>query len=309
MTGVKREAAIALGVFDAIHLGHARIIAATEEPARCRGLRRLVVTFDPHPRALLTGVAPSKLTTLEERARLVASLGSGDLAPELVVLPFTQELSETSARDFAASLKNDFGAGLVVIGENFRFGRGREGDGEVLGKLGTELGFDARTVPLASEGAEVISSTRIRSLLEEGNVAMAARLLGRSYAVTGVVVHGRARGRTIGFPTANLGGIETLIPKDGVYAGWVETEAKTFGAVVNVGKRPTVGSDLARTVEAHLFDFDEDLYDKTLKLSFSERIRDERKFGSFDALKAQISEDAKAARGIALRGAGFQLKP
>ena len=294
-----RDTAIALGAFDAIHLGHQRIIEETNAPAARGNLRRLVVTFEPHPRGVLGGEAPARLTTVEERARLVALLGEGPLAPSLHVLRFDEALANTTARDFAKMLRDDLRVRFIVIGENFHFGRGREGDCRRLAEFGAELGFEVVTLGLEASHGETISSSRIRALLQAGDVRGARELLGRSYALNGVVEHGLERGRTIGYPTANLGTIETLLPKDGVYSARVVLETqRAFGAVVNIGMRPTVASGLARTVEAHLFGFNEDLYGRPLRLEFVTRIRDEQKFESFDALKAQIDEDAARARAI-----------
>ena len=224
-------------------------------------------------------------------------------APELsiVVEPFTPELAAMSARAFVEELLiGSLGAKIVVVGENFRFGRGREGDLALLGALGHELGFDARALDLVGDDQGPYSSSRIRAAIRTGDLAEAERLLGRPHAVSGVVMAGAGRGRTIGVPTANLRDVEEAVPADGVYACLVDhvladgTARRLASGVANIGARPTVDEGFA--VEVHLFDFDRDIYGERLRLHLVSRLRDVKRFESLEALKHQIQKDMTLAR-------------
>jgi riboflavin kinase/FMN adenylyltransferase len=271
--------AVALGTFDGVHLGHRRVIAAALAAARTAGLTSTVVTFDPHPRAVL-GNQVDLLTTLARRLELIEALG----VEETLVVPFTLELAQRSPEAFAADFLRGIGAEVVLAGPNFRFGRGRAGDLELLRRLG----FDARPVPLA----EGISSTDVRRFLRAGEVEAAARALGRAPEVDGIVVAGDARGGTLGFPTANLR-VEpgVLVPAYGIYAG----AARGARAAISIGTNPHYGGD-ERRVEAFLLDFEGDLYGQRLVLELWRRLRDERAFASEDELVAQIARDVEETR-------------
>jgi riboflavin kinase/FMN adenylyltransferase len=291
------EPALTVGNFDGVHLGHQSLAAETVRQARERSGTAVALTFDPHPsRVLSPDRAPSTLMTLDQREEALAALGIDRLA----VLPFTLELSRQSAADFARKVLRDaVGARVVVVGEGFRFGRGREGDLAALAGLGRALGFAVvGTAPVIHEGAP-ISSTRIREALARGAVAPARRLLGRRFFVDGTVVSGQGRGRTIGLPTANLAVVNETLPARGVYAGWcrelADGGAARHRAVVNIGHRPTFGAG-ALSVEAHLLDFEGDLYGRGLRVEFEERLREERAFDGPEALLRQVRDDIGRAR-------------
>lgn len=294
--GARQDAAfavVAIGNFDGVHLGHRKVLEQARAIAVERGLRCVVLTFDPHPRQVLGGNAPPALTTLEERVRLLQAC-----VDEVVVEPFTQALASWSPERFVEDLLvGRLRARAVVVGENFRFGQKRAGDFTVLRALGEKLGFEAVAAHVAGDAQGPYSSTRVRRALEEGDVADATHVLGRRYVLTGVVERGDALGRTIGFPTANLGGIGEMLPKHGVYAVFVDVDGARLPGVMNVGVRPTVGG-LSLRVEVHVLDFTGDLYGKKLRVALVERLRDEQKFDGIDALKAQIARDVARGRSV-----------
>jgi len=266
---------VAVGTFDGVHRGHLRVI----EAARKDGLRTSVVTFDPHPRAVLGGQV-ELLTTLERRLELFADAGVDDV----LVLPFDEELAALSPVDFAEQMLRGIGAETIAAGETFRFGRGREGDLDLLERLG----LDVRRVPLV----ENVSSSRVRELLHAGEPEGAALLLGRPPEVEGIVVRGDGRGRELGFPTANLDvPKELLVPPDGVYAGW----ALDRRAAVSIGTNPHFDG-VGRRVEAHLLDFDGDLYGQRLVVQIWGPIREQRRFDSLEELVAAIGDDVERTR-------------
>jgi riboflavin kinase / FMN adenylyltransferase len=291
------EPAVTVGNFDGVHLGHQSLAAETVRQARARLGTAVALTFDPHPsRVLSPDRAPSTLMTLDQREAALAALGIDRVA----VLPFTFELSRESAADFARKVLRDaVGARVVVVGEGFRFGRGREGDLTGLTRLGRSLGFEVvGTAPVIHEGAP-ISSTRIREALARGSVSAARRMLGGRFFVDGTVVRGLGRGRTIGLPTANLAVVNETLPARGVYAGFCRelpaSGAPRRPAVVNIGHRPTFGAG-ALSVEAHLLDFEGDLYGRALRVEFEERLREERAFDGPAALVRQVQDDIGRAR-------------
>jgi riboflavin kinase/FMN adenylyltransferase len=276
MNGLERKPrAVAIGTFDGVHLGHQRVIRAAVDS----GLAPTVVTFDPHPREVL-GNRVELLTTPQRRVELIRRLGVEDV----LVLEFTPELAAWPAEDFAERILRAIGAELVVAGEGFRFGHGRNGD---LGVL-RELGFDAHDVPVL----EGVSSSEIRRLVAAGEMEAAAALLGRPPEVDGLVVSGDARGGTLGFPTANLS-VERalLVPAYGIYAG----AAGEHRAAVSIGTNPHYGGE-ERRVEAFLLDFEGDLYGRRLVVELWHRIRDEQAFESEAALVEQIARDVEATR-------------
>ena len=271
--------AVAIGSFDGVHLGHRRVL----EAARSAGLRLGVVTFDPHPRAVLGG-AVELLTTPERRLELLAAAGVEDV----LVLRFDERLAGLSAEEFAEGVLRAAGAEVVTAGDTFRFGRGRAGD---LGLL-ERLGFDVRRVPLV----ENISSSHIRRLLHTGDIASAARLLGRPPEVEGIVVRGDARGRALGFPTANLDvQADLLVPPDGVYAG----AALGRRAAISIGTNPHFGGH-ERRVEAHLLDFDEDIYGSRLVVELWQPLRGQATFATLEELVATIAADVERTRSAEL---------
>jgi riboflavin kinase / FMN adenylyltransferase len=269
------ERAVAVGTFDGVHLGHRRVVDAT----KATGLRSTILTFDPHPRLVL-GYEVQLLTSFERRVELL-----GELEPdELFAVEFSPELSRREPEDFIEEVLVPLGTGIVVAGEGFRFGAGRRGDLELL----RQAGFEVRPVPLV----ERISSSRIRELVREGNVAQAAGLLGRPFEVEGLVVAGDQRGGTLGFPTANLApDPHALVPAYGIYAG----AALGRRAAVSIGVNPHYGGS-ERRIEAFLLEFAGDLYGRRLRLELWQRLRDERAFASEQELIEQIALDVEAVR-------------
>jgi riboflavin kinase/FMN adenylyltransferase len=292
-----RGVVVALGNFDGVHLGHQAVLQRAVEEGRRRGVRVVAATFDPHPRTVLVpGSEPRLLTTLELRREALMRYG----ADEVRVIRFNEELSRRSPEEFVRDvLIGEIGAGAVVVGENFRFGYRAAGDVGDLGRLRGGFGGEAYAVPVRSElGETPISSTRIRALVGGGEVVEAARLLGRHYVLRGEVVVGDRRGRSIGFPTANvLPDRALVVPARGVYAGFVRVGKGRHAACTNIGVAPTFARGKSR-VEAHLLDFGGDLYGRVVDVSFVRRIRQEKRFSGVEELKEQIARDVEAARRI-----------
>jgi len=298
------NAVVTSGTFDGVHLGHQKILRRLLEVGQqCNG-PSVVITFWPHPRLVL-GPPPSHpemlelrlLNTLEER---VAKLGEFGI-DYLVIIPFTRKFAQLTSEEFIQQvLQQTVGTQKLVIGYDHRFGRNREGSFEYLCQHADRYGMQVEEISREDVEAVGVSSTRIRRALTEGSdVATANGYLGYAYPFTGTVVRGQQLGRTIGYPTANIRCAEPLklVPARGVYAVRATTTTGTvYPAMLNIGVRPTVGGDLAETVEAHLLDFDGDLYEQPLTVEFVTRLRDEQKFAGLDALKAQLALDATAAR-------------
>ena len=297
-----RPAVVTIGNFDGVHRGHQALVKAARDRAALRHEVCLALTFDPHPAAVLNPQRPPRcLMTVSQKAELLCALGIDVLA----VLPFTHALASLTPGDFAAViLSGALGARAVVVGEGFRFGKSRAGDVAKLQGLGRDLGFDVVAVPAVLQDGGRVSSTRVRESLLAGDVTAAAALLGRPYFVEGKVVRGDGRGRTLGIPTANRAVENEILPKEGVYAAEVALSAGELPrpAVVNLGRRPTFGGGGPTTTEAHLLDFNDDLYDQRLRVSFVARLRDERAFSGPEALRAQIQEDVRAARRVLAQG-------
>jgi len=254
------------------------------------------LTFDPHPANVLAGRAIRMLSTPEERADLLASLG----VDAVITHPFDRTTAELTAHDFMSRLKDCLGLSHLLIGYDFALGKGREGNAGRLAELGRELGYSVDVVSAVSDESGVISSTEIRKLVAVGNVTEAAKLLGRNYTLAGPVVHGDGRGRKINIPTANIYYPESkLIPAHGIYACWAHVGGERVMAATNIGINPTFTPDKrTANVEAHLLDFNRDLYDQHVTLEFIQRLRDELKFGSVDALLTQIHADIAKTRQI-----------
>jgi len=289
---------VTIGSFDGIHRGHQHLIGSMVESAHRAGRSAVAITFDPHPGALLGRRPVATLSTIEERAALLAELRLDMLA----VLRFTSTLAGTSAAHFIDELRCHLGMAELWAGPDFALGHRRKGDISYLQQLGAQEGFAVRVVqPLRWRG-QVVSSTRIRSALTAGDIEEANGCLGRPYTLSGKVVKGRGLGHKLGVPTANL---ETpqgrLIPANGIYACFSDTEReKGWPSVVNIGVRPTVdANDL--TVETHLLDFGRDLYGEVLRLHFVARLRDEEKFPHLDALVTQMKRDIAQARQILIK--------
>ncbi|WP_062306174.1 bifunctional riboflavin kinase/FAD synthetase [Alicyclobacillus sendaiensis] len=292
---------LTIGKFDGVHLGHRAILNAARALVGPKE-RLAVMSFEPHPTYALTGNPEYArwLTPRRERVRIFTDLG----VDAFYVARFDRAFQQLEPAAFVDGYLVPLRVRHVVVGPDFRFGRGGQGTVDVLRHLGQERGFDVTVVQPVEEHGHKVSSSRIREHLREGRVEAAQALLGRPYVISGEVVHGDKRGRTIGFPTANLGGIDAyVLPKAGVYAVFVEVEdapdtciSHAFG-VLNAGYRPTVDGR-AFQLEVHLLDFDGDLYGKTLRVSFLRRIRDEVKFDGLEALKTQIARDCDAARAL-----------
>lgn len=298
LSEIRRPSLVVIGNFDGVHRGHRAVAESALRLADEQGLRPLVLTFHPHPAEVLGRGARPVLTTIGRKVELLLALGE---RLEVVVEPFTLELSRLSPREFVRQvLVERLDAKVVIVGENFRFGHQRAGDLPTLRGLGEELGFDAHAEPLVGDERGLFSSTRAREALEVGDLASVERCLGRPHSLSGRVAHGAARGRTIGFPTANLANVAEATPPYGVYACRVEREGESGEAallgpaVLNLGVRPTVQGGFS--VEAHLLDFSGDLYGAALRVELVARVRDEQRFVSVDALKEQIARDVLRAR-------------
>lgn len=284
----------AIGNFDGVHLGQRALLERVSRRSGELSLPAAAVTFDPHPLKILDPArAPKRLTTNTQREALLASCG----IEILYEIFFTPEFSRVPARRFVREFLLDrLGMKEVYVGTSFVFGHQREGDMSLLHSMGRDFGFRAVGVEEVTWKGEAISSTRVRGALRSGDPEAAAAMLGRPYELTGIVVKGAQRGRTLGFPTINLACEQELLPRDGVYVAQVTVEDQTHRAVANVGTRPTVEEDGPRLVEAHILDFDQDLYGVHARVGVCHRLRDEMHFESLEALQKQIALDARAAR-------------
>lgn len=292
----EKDMLLTIGVFDGVHTGHRHLIAELVRLAKERGLASGVLTFRPHPLEVL---APSTvlpyLCRLEERVSLLKNQGVNSV----IVLPFTRGMANMSAREFVSFLQKHFRIRGLVGGPDFALGRGREGNIDVLQKLGAELGFTVTVVPPKRTNGDVVSSTAIRQALADGNVAKANRLLGRAFSLQGEIVRGEGRGGPqVGFPTINLQiDPNQALPADGVYATRTHIDTKTYQSMTNIGKNPTFGEN-KRTIETYIIDFEGDLYGQKARVDFIERIRDEKRFASVADLKKQIAEDVERGKAI-----------
>ncbi len=291
-----RELILTVGNFDGIHAGQRRILDLVIARARDTGLGSAVVTFEPHPLSILRpGEAPPLLTTPGQKESLLAETG----VDELVVVRFTPGFSRLPARRFVRDfLVGRLAAREIYVGASFAFGRDREGDLSLLQAMGDSFGFAAHGCEEVASGDEPVSSTRIRAAVAAGDVDAASRMLGRPYALSGIVVRGDGRGRGLGWPTANLEVDNELLPADGVYVTRLGISAlgDDLPSVTNVGTRPTVYAEHPRLVECHVLDFDRDIYGERVELQMLHRLRGERKFPSVEALRQQIGQDAESAR-------------
>ena len=303
-----RSPVLALGNFDGLHRGHIKIIERIQRGANERAGTSVVLTFDPHPpRILRPDKAPPLLMTKAQKLDALARAGVQGAA----VVRFTREMSQWEPELFVRNVLVDWlRVAEVWVGADFLFGRERSGNFTLLRTLGAQLGFRAEKIDPIRYKDFIVSSTRIRRLVAEGRVDEAGALLGRHYAIEGTVVEGAKRGREIGFPTANLATDNDLIPPHGVYATVSMIDGTAYPSVTNIGQRPTIGDQLATTIETHVMRFDAgvgtdaavaqgpatwDLYGKTLRLSFVQRLRDERKFPDLEALQEQIAADVRRA--------------
>lgn len=295
---------LTIGNFDGVHIGHRAILRTVVERAHALDGAAIVYTFDPHPRKVLQPqTAPRLLATLDQKLEWLAEAG----IDHVVIEPFTREFAGTDPERFVRDyLHARFRPLEVYVGYDFHFGKDREGSMRLLSEMGPRLGFAVTIVPEVTIGDEDVNSTRIRALLAEGDVELAARLLGRLYTVRGRVVEGDRRGHALGFPTANLETENEVLPASGVYAARVRRVDAEEGegvsparpAVANLGHRPTFGGDLRFVIEAHLIDFEGDLYGERLDLGFVKRLREEQRFEGPEALREQIARDVDAARAV-----------
>jgi riboflavin kinase / FMN adenylyltransferase len=290
---ILRPTCLTLGVFDGLHLGHQKIMQTVVERANATNTTPTVITFDPHPRSVLSPEnAPPLLQTLDQRLSALEFYG----IKQTIVIRFDQEFASIDAEFFLRQTVHErLQAKEVYLGEGFAFGKQRSGNFELLSKIAQEIGFIAKEVPEIKLRGNRISSSKIRKLLSSGEVNLARRMLGRPYGVEGQIVRGFQRGRTIGFPTANLKPKNRVVPKYGVYATATLIDDVWRKSITNVGVRPTFENELEPSVETFIFDFDGDLYGDSLRLRFLHRIRDERKFNGIDELKAQIKKDCDVA--------------
>ncbi len=301
MPGNGKRTAVTIGAYDGVHLGHRALLRDLSRRAEAAGMSTVVVTFDRHPASVVRPEsAPKQLTGLEQKLELLAACG----IDRTLVIPFDAARSQESAEDFVRDvLVDELSARLVVVGEDFHFGHGRQGNVALLDRLGSTLGFEVVGVGLTGEGAEPVSSTRIRGLLARGDVEEATRLLARPHEVRGPVVRGDGRGGPeLGFPTANLSIPDDIaLPADGVYAGhFVRPDGTVHQAAISVGRRPTFyePGTAPVLVEAFLLHFEGDLYGEPGRVSFAHRLRDERRFDSIEALVAQMQADVAATERV-----------
>jgi riboflavin kinase / FMN adenylyltransferase len=285
------NAVVTIGTFDGVHLGHQKILNRLKETAQSINGQSVVVTFYPHPRSVVSTDAKEikLLTTIDEKIELFERFG----IENVVVVSFNREFSELTSEQFIEKyLIEAIGTKHLVIGYDHRFGRNREGGFEFLKANSDKYGFDVEEITRQDIENIAVSSTRIRTALQEGNIPVANHFLGRQYSLSGVIVKGKQIGRTIGIPTANIQVRDTakLVPTDGVYGVWVNYRNDRFGGMMNIGSRPTVDGTY-RTIEVNIFDFDKDIYGENLTVEFVEKVRNEQKFSGLEELKSQIIKD------------------
>jgi riboflavin kinase/FMN adenylyltransferase len=287
---------LTIGIFDGVHLGHREIIRQLVEGARASQSPAVVLTFHPHPAVVLGGRELKCLTTLEERAELLASLG----VDAIITQTFSREFANQTAEDFMADLKQHTGLRQLLVGYDTALGRNRAGTVERLTEIGNTLDYSVRPVSAIRLSGEIISSTAIRQHIAAGEMRLAASKLGQPYSASGPVIPGDGRGRTIGIPTANVDVPEgKILPPNGVYACWASVDGQKYRAMVNIGVRPTFTDGVVTPrVEAHLLEYQSDLYGKTMRLEFIEYLRGEQKFASIDALISQIRADIERGKAL-----------
>lgn len=286
---------VTIGNFDGVHKGHQKLIERAIHKARARNMASVVVSFCPHPLHVLVGPhTPPFITVRDQKLDIIESLGV-DL---VLLINFTRELASLPPEEFVATYLVEWcNTKELVVGYDYTFGKGRQGNFQLLQVLGAKYGFGVeRLDPVMKEGA-IVSSTRIRDMIRAGDVWAVKPLLGRFYVVRGQVVHGKKRGKKLGFPTANLKLENEVHPATGVYAVWVQRNGQIIPGVANIGYNPTFGND-ELSIEAHLLDFDDDIYEQELQVHFVQRLRPEKKFSGVDELVARIQEDTTLARNI-----------
>ena len=293
----KKKAVVTVGTFDGIHKGHTDIINFVVEEAKKENAESFVVTFEPHPRIVVSDKEIKVLTTFEEKVALFEKLN----VQNLLVINFNAEFAEINYEDFVKTyLLRKINASHIVIGHDHHFGKGRGGNEDKLISLAKALNFSLTAVSPVNVDGFLVSSSKVRNALEEGDLELANLLLGRNYNMNGIVVEGVQRGRELGFPTANIEPLSRnkLIPKSGVYAAKCRINNTVYYGVLNVGKRPTFELQDKVFIELHLFDFDNDIYSKQVELEFVKRLRDEKKFSSKEELIGQINKDVEQTKQI-----------
>lgn len=290
------SAIVVIGNFDGVHRGHAHVLVEARAEATSRGLELVLLSFKPHPREVLGGSAPPLLTTPQRKRELVAAI---DTKAQVVLHPFDRTYAAQSPSQFADRLRAEFDARVVVVGQNFRFGKERAGNFDTLRDLGISRGFETKTLSLLGDSQGPFSSTRARKAIQAGDLEEAHNVLGRPHMLSGVVGRGKQLGRTIGFPTANLVDVPEVLPPFGIYAVLVEDEGSgtlLAKGAMNVGTNPTTDADDGVKVEVFLLDFNADLYGKKLRIQVMHRLREERKFDSLQALVTQMNLDVAESR-------------
>ena len=291
----EKDMLLTIGVFDGVHLGHKYLLSQLKEQAGQQNQLSGVVTFRQHPRELLSPQTElSYLTSITEKVGLLKNEG----IDAVILLTFTRELAELSARQFASLLKKYLRMRGLIVGPDFALGRNREGSADVLGTLGQEMDFTVTALPPVKVNNEVVSSTAVRNALAEGDMKRVSNLIGRSFSLRGQITTGFGRGTGLGFPTANLDiDPKQALPADGVYCTWAYIDGKAYQSMTNIGRRPTFDGH-ERTVETYVLNYHGDLYGRELRTDVVERLREEKHFDTLEKLKIQIAEDVK--QGIAI---------
>jgi riboflavin kinase/FMN adenylyltransferase len=289
-----RAVAVTVGNFDGVHLGHQALLEELRAAAQPRGLQTAVVIFEPHPREFFTPQqAPARLTSLREKLELFSTMG----VDRVHICRFDAQFAQKTANDFIHALHEKLHAKFVLIGDDFRFGSGRAGDFALVQKIGAERGFEVAAVHSVLHDGVRISSTAIRTALTSGQIRIAKEYLGRPYSISGRVVHGDATGRKLGYPTANIQMKHNLPPLKGVYVVLAHAEALgVLQGVASLGVRPTLKHDAKAVLEVHLFEFDQQIYGRHLRVEFLQKLRDEQKFNGLEGLTRQIALDVENAK-------------
>lgn len=289
---------LTIGTFDGVHSGHSVILDRVRNHAKSIGGESVLITFEPHPRKLIFPDQDIEiLTPLDKKLELITKAG----IDHVVVVPFTKEFAALSAREYVSGfLVGQFNPAAIIIGYDHHFGHDRKGNIDLLRELQPDFGYDVVEIPAQLIDEATVSSTKVRKAISGGKVEEAAHMLGRNYTLSGKVTKGAQLGRKLGYPTANIvpNHREQIIPENGVYAVRVNYKGDTYIAMLNIGYRPTVSSELTLHVEAHIFDFSQNIYNEQLELEFVTRLRDEQKFASLDELKEQLTKDAANAKKV-----------
>jgi len=288
--------ALTVGNFDGLHIGHRKVLAETVAAARAASTQAVVFTFDPHPLAVLHPLrAPGRILVFQRKVQLLEEAGA-----DVVICPANgRAILQLSADQFVRQvIVGGVAAQLVVEGPTFHFGHRQKGNQDMLRRMGEQLGFSLKVVPPVTFAGQEVSSTRIRGAVREGRVAEARKMLGRPFEFVGRVVHGKDRGRLLGYPTVNISGGDFLVPGDGVYAGRALLAGGTYGAAISVGRSTTFGDLAEPVVEAYLLDFDRQVYGREVGLQFCERVRDQETFADTEGLSEQIGRDCREVRKV-----------